>query len=72
MPKQSSSPASPFGDRPLLTKPEVMRWLRVSRSTVEDHIRSGHYQTLTEGKRVKIVTSSVLAYIERSAKRSAA
>lgn len=68
MPNRSSSVRLPYGERPTLSKPEVMRWLRIGRETLKQRIASGDYQTIQDGKRVKVLTQSILDHITRAAR----
>jgi excisionase family DNA binding protein len=48
----------------LLTVPQVMRWLKLGRSTVYDLIRSRRLVSITIGRSRRIPVSSVRQFIE--------
>jgi predicted DNA-binding transcriptional regulator AlpA len=59
---------TPLKDRLLLTIPQVQQLTGVSRATVTRRVASGDYRTMQEGKRVRIVTASILETIDRETK----
>jgi predicted DNA-binding transcriptional regulator AlpA len=59
---------TPLKDRLLLTIPQVQQLTGVSRATVTRRVESGDYRTIKEGKRVRIVTASILETIDRETK----
>lgn len=63
MPKVSAPDPGP---PPVATIKETMETLRVSRSTVVRLVRDGDLEATYVGTRPRILTASILAYLERN------
>ena len=61
---------TPLKDRPYLTIPEAQRLCRVARSKVLAMIESGRWTSFVDGKRTKIVTSSILEDVDRTTREA--
>jgi excisionase family DNA binding protein len=61
----STEPTNPFIPPALLTVPEAMTALRLSRATVYDLIRSGELGSVKVGRSRRIPTQAVTTFVAR-------
>ncbi|WP_432092292.1 helix-turn-helix domain-containing protein [Streptomyces sp. bgisy100] len=68
---EPSAPADRASSLDVLTVPEVMKRLRMSRPKVYDLLRTGKLQSFTEGRARRIPVVSLAAYIQHKIEEAA-